>query len=56
MTSFSGGLSRPRVMVGLDDLKGLLQPRGFYDYMVHEIFLSPCSILIHHITRAIKNR
>lgn len=27
----SGGLGRSRLRVGLDDLRGLLQPKGFYD-------------------------
>lgn len=27
----SGGLGRIRLRVGLDDLRGLLQPKGFYD-------------------------
>ena len=30
-TWFSGGLGSARVMVGLDDLKGLFQPKRFYD-------------------------
>ena len=30
-TRFSGGLGSVRLTVGLDDLKGLLQPKWFYD-------------------------
>ena len=32
-TWFSGGLGSVRFMVGLDDLKGLFQPKRFYDSM-----------------------
>jgi len=30
-TWFSGGTDSIRLMVGLDDLEGLLQPKQFYD-------------------------
>ena len=30
---FSGGLGSVRLMVGLDDLTSLFQPKGFYDSM-----------------------
>ena len=32
-TWFSGGIDSVRLMVGLDDLDGLLQPKQFYDSM-----------------------
>ena len=32
-TWFSGGLGSARLKVGLDDLKGLFQPKQFYDSM-----------------------
>jgi len=32
-TWFSGGLGSVRFTVGLDDLKGLFQPKLFYDYL-----------------------
>lgn len=33
-TQFSGGFSSVRLMVGLNDLRGLFQPKYFYDSMV----------------------
>jgi len=30
---FSGGIDSIRLMVGLYDLEGLLQPKRFYDYV-----------------------
>jgi len=32
-TWFSGGLGSVRLTVGLDDFKGLFQPKRFYDCM-----------------------
>jgi len=31
---FSGGIDSVRLMVGHDDLEGLLQPKWFYDPMI----------------------
>jgi len=33
-TWFSGGLGSARLMVGLDDLKGLFHPKWFYDSVI----------------------
>jgi len=33
-TWFSGGIDSIRLMVGLDDLEGLLQPKRLYDSML----------------------
>jgi len=33
-TWFSGGIESVRLMVGLDDLDSLLQPKEFYDSMI----------------------
>jgi len=38
-TCFSGGLGRVRLMVGLNDLKALFQPKLCDDSMAEEIFL-----------------
>jgi len=35
---FSGGLGSVRLTVGLDDLKGLFQPKQFYDSIPEQQF------------------
>ena len=39
-TWFRGGLGSVRLMVGLDDLKGLFQPKRFYESMISCLGLS----------------
>ena len=37
-TWFSGGLGSIRLMVGLDELMALIQPKGFYGSMILYLF------------------
>ena len=39
-TWFSGGVGSARLAVGLGDLKGLFQPKQFYDSMVTDAILT----------------
>jgi len=47
-TWFSGGIDSVRLMVGLDDLEGLLQPKQFYDsnYVIQIQIVSVISYFI----------
>ena len=47
-TWFSGGLGSARLTVGLDDLKGLFQPKLFYDSMI--LYLDIYSTLMNTLS------
>ena len=46
-TWFSGGLGSVRLTVGLDDLKGLFQPKRFYDSKLSSNLYQHCSCQKH---------